>query len=44
MNIPAAELGTHTYTVYATYEYTDGLLCNFLYCSDPIQCRLTVLE
>lgn len=44
VNIPAAELGTHTYTVYATYEYTDGLLCNFLYCSDPIQCRLTVLE
>jgi hypothetical protein len=44
VNIPASELGTHTYTVYATYKYTGGLLCDYLYCSDPIQCQLTVLE
>lgn len=44
VNISAAELGTHTYTVYATYKYTGGLLCDYLYCSDPIQCKLTVLE
>jgi hypothetical protein len=44
VNIPATEVGIHTYTVYATFNYPEGGLCNYLYCSDPIQCRLTVLE
>jgi hypothetical protein len=44
VNIPATEVGIHTYTVYATFDYPEGGLCNYLYCSDPIQCRLTVLE
>lgn len=42
VTIPATEIGTHTYTVYATHSYSG--LCDYLYCSDPIQCRLTVLE
>jgi hypothetical protein len=44
VDIPATEVGIHTYTVYATFNYPEGGLCNYLYCSDPIQCRLTVLE
>jgi hypothetical protein len=44
VNIPATELGTHTYTVYATFKNPQGTMCNYLYCSDPIQCRLTVVE
>lgn len=44
VSIPTTEVGIHTYTVYATFDYPEGGLCNYLYCSDPIQCRLTVLE
>ena len=44
VNIPVNELGTYTYTVYATHAYTGISTCNYLYCSDPVQCTITVIE
>lgn len=44
VNIPVNELGTYTYTVYATHAYTGTSTCNYLYCSDPVQCTITVIE
>ena len=47
VKISADEVGSHVYTVYAVHEYKTADTCfgnDYLYCTDPIQCKLTVRE